>query len=158
MVRVASRTRVTIGFARGLGTGLVRSGRAVARLSAVATCLLVPLMAVPSNSLAELANVSRQEASAVACAPFTGTSFDNRGHARAAFYPTVIVRGASCATARTLLAQIGRRKVSGTATITIGSFQCMLTVIASSGSGTCFNKGSHPGISPRQITWVAAFR
>jgi hypothetical protein len=34
----------------------------------------------------------------------------------------------------------------------------MLTVIATSASGTCFNKGSHPGISPRQITWVAVFR
>jgi hypothetical protein len=76
---------------------------------------------VTSSALAEPVRVSGQEATAVACAPFRGTSFDAKGHARATFYATVMVRGASCAAARTLLAQIGRRKVSGTATITIGA-------------------------------------
>ena len=98
------------------------------------------------------------DASRVAiCSAFTGKSLDSKGHLRATSYVVVTAKGASCAFARTLLHSVGLRKVAGTKLITVSTLQCRLTVTASASSGTCFNSGSQPGLSPRQVTWVAAF-
>lgn len=91
------------------------------------------------------------------CPAFTATSLDSKGHARTTRYVLVTAKGVSCTAARTLLHKVGRRRVAGTKLITIGSFQCRLTVIVSGSSGTCFNKGSQPGLSPRQVTWAAIY-
>jgi hypothetical protein len=91
------------------------------------------------------------------CPAFTATSLDRKGHLRTTRYVLVTAKGVSCAAARKLLHRVGRKTVAGTKLITVGSYQCRLTVIASGSSGSCFNKGSQPGLSPRQVTWAAVF-
>ncbi len=112
-------------------------------------------LAVGLAGVVASAAVPGRAAPATRCASFRGTSFDNIGHARSTLYVTVAAKGVSGAAARTLLLQVGRHRVSGTKKVTVGSYTCLLTVRRTASSGTCFNTGSHPGLSPRQVTWVA---
>src|SRR5262249_37753361 len=136
------RARAAVGAALVLAT--------IAGVAAHAAHATAGSSATPASPLNAAARAGR-------CPGFTASSLDSQGHLRTTRYVLVTAKGVSCTAARRLLHKVGRRKVAGTKLITIGSFQCRLTVIATSSSGTCFNKGSHPGLSPRQVTWAAIY-